>query len=327
MKLREIISLYRIVFAAMLFSLSVGGQLLFAQDDPTNYRSSVDDQDLEYWLQNMVWYHQYNLDEIKAATGLEKSAIQSALKKFNITAENRPKRKAGDSLIVLPYPGGRHPRIGFMEGAVRPQQETKVSLFAPWNNSDYFVVDVPEAIWSNLGLTYLAHTHVDTIWTKQGIDMKPLEWERHSDGTFEMHRTLPNGIAFGTTVEPRKDSVLMKMWLKNGTDKILTDMRVQNCVMLKGAPDFAQLTNENKIIESPYAACKYEDGKRWVITAWDPVHRPWGNAKCPCLHSDPKFPDAKPGETKHLVGWFSFYEGEDIHAEFKRIEATGWRKK
>lgn len=66
------------------------------------------------------------------------------------------------------------------------------------------------------------------------------------------------------------------------------------------------------------------DGNRWVITAWEPCHRPWGNAKCPCLHSDPKFPDCDPGETVRLKGWLSFYEGADVEAEFKRIEAAGW---
>ena len=70
---------------------------------------------------------------------------------------------------MLPYPGGRHPRIGFLEGAIDPQRETKLSVFTPWHDSSYVVADVPEAIWSNLGLTYLAHTHIPTIWTAQKI--------------------------------------------------------------------------------------------------------------------------------------------------------------
>src|SRR6202008_264781 len=100
-------------------------------------------------------------------------AVRDALKKFDISATTRPKRPGG--LLVLPYPGGRHPRIGFLAGAVRPQRETKVSVFAPWDETSYVVADVPEAIWSNLGLTYLAHTHVDTVWTKQQIELEPLE--------------------------------------------------------------------------------------------------------------------------------------------------------
>src|SRR5213079_2721815 len=56
----------------------------------------------------------------------------------------------------------------------------------PWNQESYVVVDVPEAIWSNLGLTYLAHTHVPTIWTQQNIELERLEWNRRADGTFDI---------------------------------------------------------------------------------------------------------------------------------------------
>src|SRR4029450_3863677 len=87
-------------------------------------------------------------------------------------------------LKVLPYPGGRHPRIGFLDGAIRPQRETKFSAFLPWDLSQYVVVDVPEAIWIKRGkdreLLYLAHTDVLTIWTRQGISLEPLEWNRES---------------------------------------------------------------------------------------------------------------------------------------------------
>ena len=96
--------------------------------------------------------------------------------------------------------------------------------------------------------------------------------------------------------------------------------------MLKGAKGLTAQSNENKVLRNPYVAVHDTDRKRWIITAWDPCHRPWANPKCPCLHSDPKFPDCAPGETQHLRGWLSFYEGTDIEAEFDRIEATGWRR-
>ena len=105
----------------------------------------------------------------------------------------------------------------------------------------------------------------------------------------------------------------------------MSDLRVQNCVMLKGARGFEQQTNENKVFSSPYVACRTADGRRWIITAWEPCHRAWANAPVPCLHSDPKFPDCAPGETKRLRGWLSFYQGADIKAEFQRIDDTGWR--
>jgi len=309
------------VFVAMM---GVGA----ADDDPSNSRRPKSDAELRYWLENLVWHHRFNHDEIHQALGLNEAEIAGALKQFDIRDDNRPARPAA-RLFVRPYPGGRHPRIGFLDGAVDPQRETKVSVFTPWqptdgSRADYVVVDVPEAIWSNLGLTYLAHTHVPTIWEKQNVKLEPLEWRRHGDDSLSMTRKLPNGIEFAANVKPYADHVGMELTLKNGTKETLSDLRVQNCVMLREADGFAQQTNDNKHLVAPFAVVHNDDRTRWIITAWKPNHRTWGNAPCPCLHSDPKFPDCAPGETKKLVGWLSFYEGRDIEAELQRIEALDW---
>lgn len=313
--LRDSILLLTLVF----FAAAASGQ------GDTNFRKPKDDADLRHWLENMVWHHRFSDAEIAAATGLSKSEIGAALKKFDIRADTRPRRAADARLLVVPYPGGRHPRIGFLEGAINPQRETKVSVFTPWDDTSYVVVDVPEAIFTNLGLTYLAHTHVPTIWEKQKVELEKLEWNRRADGTLDIERRLPNGIDFGTKIVPGKSEVRMELWLKNGTKEKLTNMRVQNCVLLKGARGFEAQSNDNKVFAPPYAACKSADGKRWVITAWEPNQRSWGNEKCPCLHSDPRIPDCAPGETQRLRGWLSFYEGDDIQAELRRIDKLGWR--
>jgi hypothetical protein len=289
------------------------------------FRRPSSDAELRDWLENMVAYHRFTTDEIHAATSLSSDEITAALKRFEIAPGNHPRRNAGDPLVVLPYPGGRHPRIGFLEGAIRPQRETKISVFTPWDDAGYVVADLPEAIWSNLGLTYLAHTHVPTVWTKQNIELEKLEWNRSPGGVLQFERTLPNKIRFGTKVTPTPTAVRMEMWLTNGTRQTLTDLRVQNCVMLKGAAGFEDQTDDNKVFDAPYAACRSRDGRHWVITAWVPCHRTWANARCPCLHSDPKFPDCAPGQTRRITGWLSFFEGDDIRAEFRRIDATGWR--
>ena len=289
-------------------------------------RDASNDDELRRWLENMVWYHHFSHEEIRHATGLSPAEIDAALDRFMISNQTRPKRAADAPLLVVPYPGGRHPRIGFLDGAIRPQRETKVSVFTRWDPNSYVVLDIPEAIWSNLGLTYLAHTHIDTIWTKRNIELPQLEWQQLVDGSLVLRRTLPNRIEFGTKVIPRQDHVQLEMWLVNGTQETLSDLRVQNCVMLKGARGFEQQANDNKVFQGPYAACRSADGKRWIISAWHPLHRVWANAPCPCLHSDPKFPDCEPGETKRLRGWLSFYQGTDIGAELARIEQTGWRQ-
>ncbi|MEK7994271.1 MAG: hypothetical protein AAB403_10755, partial [Planctomycetota bacterium] len=150
---------------------------------PNGFRRPGSDDELRYWLENMVWYHRFTNDETIAATGLTNSRIAAAMKKFDIRRDNRPEPNESSALRVLPYPGGRHPRIGFLEGAIDPQREAKFSIFTPWDRDSYVVVDVPEAIWSNLGLTYLAHTHIDTTWSKQGVTLAKLEWNRRADGT------------------------------------------------------------------------------------------------------------------------------------------------
>lgn len=294
--------------------------------EPANYRKPATDVELKLWLQNMIWHHKFTHTEVRTATGLTSEEIEQALERFDIRPGNRPSRQPDAPLLVLPYPGGRHPRIGFLDGAIRPRRETKISVFTPWDETDYVVVDVPEAVWSNLGLTYLAHTHIDTIWTRQNIELEPLEWNRRANGSLDIERRLPNAIGFGAEVIPGRDAVRMQLWLQNGTDNTLSDLRVQNCVMLKGADGFSRQTNDNKLLRKPFAACRSNDGDRWIITAWQPCHRPWANERCPCLHSDPKFPDCPPGEKRTVRGWLSFYEGDDIEAELQRIEQSGWWK-
>lgn len=283
-------------------------------------RKPADQAELRYWLENMVWHHRFSVDEVRRATGLAVGEIEAALARFKISEATRPATN-GDVVKVLPYPGGRHPRTGFLDGALDPKRETKVSVFTPWDAASYVVVDVPEAICSKPGLLYLAHTHVPTRWSKQGVTLPRLEWTRAADGTLECERTLPNNVTFGAKVTPQRDGVRFALWLSNGSDELLTDLRVQNCVMLKAAAGFSAQTSQNKRIESPIAAVQSEDGKRWIITAWTECNRAWANPPVPCLHSDPKFPDCAPGETKRLQGSLWFYEGDVIDAELVRLKA------
>lgn len=294
----------------------------------TSQRRPKSDEDARFWLENMIWHHGFTDAEVTQATGVSAKEVADYKTRFKIHADNKPAAKS-HKILVLPYPGGRHPRIGFLEGAIDPQRETKVSIFLPWQDAGYVVADIPEAIWWNSPgereLLYLAHTHVPTVWTKQNVQLKELEWTRRKDGSLSMERELPNGVSFGTEVRPGKEGVKMRMWLTNGTEKTITGLRVQNCVMFKGAPEFASLTNENKTFQSPYAACKSEKGDRYVITAWSPCQRTWGNTRCPCMHSDPQFPDCPPGKTVELFGWLSFYEGDGLAGELKRLDKIGWQ--
>jgi hypothetical protein len=151
------------------------------------------------------------------------------------------------------------------------------------------------------------------------------EWERRPDGALALQRRLPDGVRFGARLRATAEAVEMELWLTNGSTRALAGLRVQNCVLLGRLPGFAAQSNENKVLRAPYAAARSDDGRRWVITAWEPHDRLWANPPCPCIHSDPKFPDCPPGQTRRLRGRLWFYEGTDLEAELARLEATGWR--
>jgi peptidoglycan/xylan/chitin deacetylase (PgdA/CDA1 family) len=297
--------------------------LLETKSSGSNARPATSDAELRYWLENMAVHHRFALPEIGAALGLTAEEVAAALRRFDIDPARAPRRAPDAPLLVLPYSGGRHPRIGFLDGAIRPQRETKVSVFAPWKDGGYAVADVPEAIWFEPGgkreLLYLAHTHVPTVWDRRGLALNPLEWERKPDGSLEVERQLPNKVIFGARAVPARDGVRMEFWVSNRSAEKMTGLQVQMCVMLKGLTGFEGLTNDNKVFAKPFAACRDREGRRWIIMAWEPCVRVWGNAPCPCLHSDPQVPDCAPGETRRVRGWLSFYEGDKIDAELRRL--------
>src|SRR5436190_17714533 len=114
---------YRFLHAAAGLFVLLNVLPVTAELEPLNSRRPKTDADLRTWLENMVWFHRFSVSEINAATGLSDGEILTALARFEIGTNNRPKRPANAPLLVLPYPGGRHPRIGFLDGAVNPQRE------------------------------------------------------------------------------------------------------------------------------------------------------------------------------------------------------------
>ena len=87
---------------------------------PPNALRPESEAELRSWLEKMVWYHHFTNAEIAAATGREDTEIAAALNRLDIRPETKPERPDDAPLLVLPYPGGRHPRIGFLDGAIDP---------------------------------------------------------------------------------------------------------------------------------------------------------------------------------------------------------------
>ena len=243
--------------------------------------------DLAYWQPNMR-RHRYSDEEMAQVAGHVMSAFEMPVRSH-----------------VLPYPGGRPLRIGFREGAISPLRGTKATVFLPWDPASYVVIDLPEAIFSNLGLLFLAHTHIPTIWNDRNAVIENTDWIREEDG-LRSEWKLPNGVQFGATVKPVEDHVEMELWLRNGTPETLSKLRTQICVLLKEAAGFNSQTNANKTFGKQEASVRSAGGRRSILTEWERCGRTWGNAQCPCFHSDPVLPDCAPKETVKVRGklWF-----------------------
>lgn len=269
--------------------------------------------DLGYWVENMMRYHKYTELEAAAVAGYSVETLQQRTPR-----PLAPSIEAAPSVLrVLPYPGGRHPRVGFLDGAVDPLRGTKASVFPPWEDVGYAVVDLPEAIFANDELLFLAHTHVPTIWDKQHTYIDNVDWQRSPRGELRSRWELPNKVRFGARVTPDESGADLELWLENGTEKPLTGLRTQVCVMLKGMPDFAAQNQEGKRYENGVAAAPSADGTRWVLVAFDRCGRTWGNPSCPCIHSDPVLPDCSPGQTVSVSGRLWFQEGESVDAQIQ----------
>lgn len=271
------------------------------------------------WTRTMA-RHRYTAGEAALVAGFS----DDEKVRYDRGLGNRPARPT-DRVEVLPYPGGRHPRAGFLEGAIDPLRGTKASVFLPWDPSSYVVVDLPELITSDKGHLFLAHTHVPTIWNDRNMWLDNVDWRLSPGGGLELEWELPNGIVFGSSLHPNEQSVDLGLWLRNGLDLRLTGLRTQICIMLKAASGFDAQTRANKRFQPPVAVVHSEDKRRWILTAWERSGRCWGNARCPCVHSDPVFPDCEPLETVHLRGRLWFYEGaavdEEIDKGNRRFEA------
>ncbi len=271
-------------------------------------------QNSDYWIRNMQ-KHGYSLKEMQEVYALPEDSILNRLKRMDLPEE----QKTTDRILVLPYPGGRHPRIGFHDGMLSPMRGTKASIFLPWDSEKYMVLDLPEAVFTQFGLTFLGHKHIPTTFDLHKISIKNRDWTVHPDGQLSNQWELPNQMVIGAEIVPTREEIDLTLWIYNGTEDItFTDLQTQVCIMFKGSENFDTLTNENKIFQLPLAAALSEKGDRTILTAWNRCSNAWGNPDCPCMHADPIFPDCFPGDTVRVTGKIWFYEGEDLETEISK---------
>ena len=269
---------------------------------------------LEYWVDNMRRFHEFSWEEVAQVTGHTVAEIQSLAESFGELIQTRD-----DRITVLPYPGGRHPRIGFLEGMIDPMRGTKLSVFLPWDKTQYAILDLPEAIFNQFGLAFLGHTHVPTIWDYKKVSIENTDWVVSEDGVCSNTWSLPNGIEISAVVTPLKETVEMELILLRMDLKRIWSLSMARCVScLKGAPDFDEQTRDNKILTDEIAAVHSEGKDRWILTQWDQLRRTWANPNCPCLHFDPILDPCKVGETVRVKGRIWFHEGRELPSEFSQ---------
>ncbi len=271
-------------------------------------------EDSLYWIRIMLTYN-YSVQEMTDVLAWPEKRVTDLIREFHLN----PFPMDPDHVNLLPYPGGRHPRIDFKEGMLSPMRGTKVGIFLPWKPQDYLVLDLPEAIFTRYGLTFLGHKHIPTIFDLQQQKIKNRDWFQHPDGHLSNLWELPNRMTIGTELYPGKTEIDMSLWLYNGTkDTILTNLQTQVCIMFKGATDFDQLTNENKIFRDAVVAIKSEQKDLWILTAWERCGHAWGNEDCPCMHSDPVLPDCAPGDTVRVKGKIWFTNSASFDSEMEK---------
>ena len=262
--------------------------------------------DLKYWLGNMLEDHRYSLAEAARVCAFSEAQVREQAAASHLSTE-----QARAGMRIRPYPGGRHPRIGFREGAIDPLRGTKASVFLPWADGGYIVVDLPEAIFAGKELLFLAHTHIPTIWNDKNVVIENTDWQRLPDGGLRSRWALPDGVSFGGSIRVAESSpdpaVEMELWLQNNSQRDLRQIRAQICVLLAGATEFRAQTASNKELQSPRAAVRA--ATHWIATEWEPCQRVWGNPPVPCMHSDPSLGDCPAGGTVRARGRLWFHEG------------------
>ena len=97
----------------------------------------------------------------------------------------------------------------------------------PWPSQDYLWLDFPEAIFTDAGLIYLSHVNPD--FPVVFPDLPRISWQAGADG-LSFSRRLPNGVSFGgSLVAGSESTVSLELFIDNGSDQPLTNIRLQTC--------------------------------------------------------------------------------------------------
>lgn len=233
--------------------------------------------------------------------------------------------------------------IRILPGQWRPHYPWEhIAWVSPsWPSQDYLWIDLPEAIFTRQGLLFLSH--VNPQFPVKYPRPPAVLW-REVPGGLAYDRRLPSGLSFSALVVKAERAVDIELSMKNGSDAPLNDIRLQTCVFLRAAREFAAVTADNKLVHVPgrgwtpfFEALKHGSEEGSIRLGWrsgpkiadQPVILTtsaeakrlaaftWGadtyslvcNPYHPCMHADPALPDLEPGAAAKIKGKVIFFEG------------------
>lgn len=235
-------------------------------------------------------------------------------------------------------------QINISPGIWRPLFGTEQIAWVspPWSSREYIWLDFPEAIFSDNELLFLSH--INPVIPYKFRYMQSVEWEETEKGIV-YKQELPNGIRFGGSIAKKNENIIsLELWIQNGSDEPMKDVKLQTCAYLHGIEEFDQKTSENKLVHvtgqgwMPYTKAKEiddvkgkyhigwlsgprvvdlpvilalakEPGRLVAFTWFENTYSFIGNKNHPCFHADPRIGDIEPGGSKTIKGELIFFEG------------------
>lgn len=249
-------------------------------------------------------------------------------------------------------------RMDIIPGMWRPMFESEqvAWISPPWESQEYIWFDFPEAIWEDGSLLYLGH--IDKRFPTLFPTEKSAPWIKSEYG-ISYEQVLPNGVSFGGNITRQEENIAtLSLWITNGSEKELKNVKMLTCIYLDGIKEFNENTNDNKYVHTPEKGWislpeaeslgPVENGFRigWLeegikvsdlpvvvtkskteghlvaFTWFADTYSFVGNPNHPCVHADPVFTNLQPGDTQTINGELIFFEG--TLEEFEKMFKERW---
>ena len=220
-------------------------------------------------------------------------------------------------------------KMDIIPGMWRPMFESEqvAWISPPWESQEYIWFDFPEAIWADGSLLYLGH--IDKRFPTLFPTEKSAAWIKSENG-ISYRQVLPNGVSFGGDITKKEENIAsLELWIKNGSEKELRNVKMLTCVYLGGIKEFNEKTNNNKYVHIPgkgwlafpeaenlgpvangfrvgwldgtevsdlpvIVTKSKTEGHLIAFTWFNDTYSFIGNENHPCVHADPIFKNLKP---------------------------------